>query len=214
MRRIICSLVVTAALTACSEGATAPSAGTSSRTVSYDFTNGPSDPNSMVVRSSGGDFFLLFNDDRSSHLVAIMRTPTAPVDVIPCGGTQELDPAGLQLVFHGSGAINMLLKGRQVHVWLYDRSSFLSIVRSPDGLCGALATQVPLYEGFADFVSHDNDAFASGVHTDAFGFSAHGTVTEISSGVTFGFMDEYHGSVGADGTLHHFSSNITLSKAK
>jgi hypothetical protein len=209
MYRRISALVAVAALTACVEGTTAP---VQSRgpTVSYDFTNGPSSPNSMIIRSSGGDFFLIFNDDASDDLVAIMRTPMAPASPVPCEGTQELDAAALQLVFHRSGAVNMLLKGTDVHVWLYEREAFLS---QPD-LCTALATQTPLYEGFGNFVLHDNDAFGSGVHTDAFGFSARGTVTGIDDGPTFRFTDEYHGSVGADGTLHHFSSNITLSKGK
>jgi hypothetical protein len=205
-------IVVALALSACVDN-TAPVAAGSSPTVSYDFTNGPESPAPLVFRSAGGDFFIFLNDDRASHLVAVMRTPSASADIIPCGGSQNLDPASLQMVFHNSGTINLLISGRDVHVWLYNRHDFLTALNA-GGLCNALDTQVPLYQGTSDFVSHDNDAFFSGVHTDSFGFSAHGTVTQISDGKPYSYRNEYHGALAADGSLLHFSSTITLSSLK
>ena len=208
MRRVLLALTVVAA-GACTES-TAPKLSPAVGVPRFGISSDPNSAAPLIVRSSGGDNFLLFNDDRSVDLVAVMRTPSAPVDLVPCGGLQQLDSAGLLMIFHNSGAINLHLKGSQVHVWLYERHAFIHALIASGGLCGPLETQSATYEGFADFTLHDNDTFASGVHTDSFGFSSHGTVSRISDGATFSYQNEYHGSVGTDGIAHHFSSNITL----
>ena len=196
MRRIVTVLALSAATAACRES-TAP-IGASTPLVSYAAAARASSQGSLVIRSSSGDMSLILNDDASSGLLAVMRTPTAPADLIPCGGTQDLDPANVKLVIHNSGRVNLQIKGRDVHVWIYDTDAFFEF---PPAACAARWQRriLPLYEGFSDFSLHDSDAFFAGDHTDSFGFSANGDVTRASDGAPFSYHNEYHGVLAPDG---------------
>lgn len=174
------------------------------------FINGPDEPGPIVVRSADDTFFLLFNTDRESGLVSLIRLPDAPSHIIPCGGTQPLDGADLQLVFHQNGTINQLLIGRQVHAHVYDRPSFLAALRS-GGLCGAIASQTPLAQGLVDFTAHDNDTFFTGIHANAFGWSANGILYSVADGSPLRYLSISRGVVSSDGTLVHLVSTISLS---
>lgn len=211
MRRAALAVLVAVTVAGCTENIDPVTPNPISSTLSV--SSWSSGSSTLIVRSSGGDPFILLNDDPSVDLVAVMRTPTAPANLVPCGGDQDLDAAAVKLIFHGSGAVNLQIKGSNVHVWLYERQSFFSALFG-GGLCAALATQGPLYEGFADFTLHDNDAFASGVHTDSFGFSSKGSVNRISDGAAFSYRNDYHGVLSSDGTVKQFSSTITLRAGK
>jgi hypothetical protein len=208
MPRVLAALLAACALSACTD-ATSPLV----RDASFTFVNGPDSPGPSVLRSTEGDFFMLFNDDRTSRLVSLIRLPSPPGDVIPCGGAQGLNAADLQLVFHRNGAINELLTGADVSVRVYDRASFGAALGA-GGLCHAIATQEPIAEGAADFTAHDNDTFFSGVHANAFGWSARGTVYAASDGAELQYRNDYHGVVADDGSLRHLTSRITLTPAR
>ena len=202
--RLVLALAV---VSACSEQpSTAPALAPAK--AALDFTNGPDDPNPMIVRSADDQQFLFLNDDRDAGLFSVIGIPTAPADIVPCGGAQPLDPRSIQLVFHASGAVNMVLKGRALHADLYPRRAFIKALNI-GGPCFAIATLTPIYQGLTDIDYHDNDAFSSGVHVDAFGFSARGDVTN-AGGTSFRYQNEYHGTLAPDGTLLHYSSTITL----
>lgn len=170
MRRIALVSLAFALSAACSEPLVPVSVATPGRPT-LDFMNGPSDPGPFIARSDDDPFFLLVDSDRATGLVSLIRLPAPGVSLIPCGGTTSLDQSSLQLVFHASGAINQLLVGRDVAAFVYDRASF-NAARVAGGLCFAIETQAPIAAGRADFNAHDNDTFFSGVHTDAFGWSA------------------------------------------
>ena len=206
MRARFLALLTTVALPACAD---APSAVTSTRVgPSYDFLNGPAEPAPMIFRTGDDEFFLLFNSDPGSNLVDLIRLPGGQPDLSPCGGTEALEPVALQLVFHGSGAINQVMMGRTVGAVVYERRSFLTELRA-HGVCAAIASQVPLAQGTADFTAHDNDAFFSGTHADAFGWSAVGLVT-AANGALLRLQDESHGVLAADGSLVTIVASITL----
>ena len=174
----------------------------------FDFTNGPDDPNPMIVRSANDQQFLILNDDRDAGLFSIIGITSAPADLVPCGGSQPLDPKSLQLVFHTSGAVNQVIIGRDLHVDLYPRRAFIQALRL-GGPCYAIATLTPIYQGLTDLNSHDNDTFFSGARVDSFGFSARGDVTD-GTGATFRYQNEYHGAVAPNGRLLQYSSRISL----
>lgn len=210
MRVRLLAMLTTVALLACTD---APSAIRSIPAApSYDFLNGPAEPGPMIFRTGDDGFFLLFNSDRGSNLVDLIRLPGAQPDLVPCGGTEALDQVALQLVFHGSGAINQVMKGRAVGAFVYERRSFLTELRA-HGLCAAIASQVPLAQGTADFTAHDNDTFFSGTHADAFGWSAVGLVT-AANGAQLRLQDESHGVLAADGSLVTIVASITLRPVK
>jgi hypothetical protein len=196
-RRLL--LAVLALVAACADRPAAPS---------LSFINGPEDPGPIVLRSSNDGFFLLFNTDRTTNLASLIRLPDPPGDVIPCGGTQTLEPADLQLVFHENGAINQLLMGRQVRAHVYERASFVAALIA-GGLCGAIASQVPIAQGLVDFTAHDNDTFFSGTRTNAFGWSANGTVVRVADGATLQLRVQSRGAVAPDGAVRHVLSRIT-----
>jgi hypothetical protein len=208
MRRLVL-LLAAAAIPACADS---PAGSTSAAPTAplFAFTNGPAEPGPFVLRSSGGDLFLLFNTDRATNLASLIRLPDLPGDVVPCGGTQPLEPAELQLVFHQNGAINQLLLGRQVRVHLYQRSSFIPALLA-GGICGALASEVPVAEGRVDFAAHDNDTFFSGAHTNAFGWSASGMVRRAADGALLRYHNQSHGALAPDGSVLHVLNRITLS---
>jgi len=208
MQRIVTGAVVALILLGCKD-ATSPSIQREPGSPAFAFSNGPETPGPIVFRTTDDPFFLFFDDDRTVQLAAIMR-PGDPAALIPCGGSNSLNPVDLQLVFHSSGAINQTLIGRDIDVWLYARRDFLIDVRD-NGLCHALVTQIPLYHGTASLVAHDNDTFFSGTHPDAFGFSAVGTVTKISDGSRYRYQNEYHGVLGTDGAPLSFHASIRLS---
>ena len=207
MYRALLTLAAVAMFAACSE-----SIDPMGTDASLNFSNGPESPGPFVVREVETDFFILFNDDRASRLVSLVRAPDPPGDVIPCGGAQGLDEADLQQVFHDGGAINMLLTGEDVSVDVYERAAFLAALFE-GGLCNAMLTVSPLARGSGDFTAHDNDAFFSGTRTNAFGWSIRGTVVAVAGGEAFRYHNEYHGAVAADGELRHLTSRITLTAA-
>lgn len=207
MYRAMPTLAVISMLAACSE-----SVDPTAEDASFNFINGPESPGPFVVREVESSFFILFNDDRAAQLVSLVRPPDPPGDVFPCGGNQGLDEADLQLVFHAGGAINMLLTGDDVSVYLYERAPFLTALIG-GGLCNAVLTVAPIARGTGDFVSHDNDAFFSGSRTNAFGWSIRGTVAALAGGEEFRYHNEYHGVVAPDGELRHLTSRITLTPA-
>ena len=204
MYRALLTLAAVAIFAACSE-----SVDPMGTDPSLNFSNGPESPGPFVVREVETGFFILFNDDRASRLVSLVRAPDPPGDVIPCGGAQGLDEADLQQVFHDGGAINMLLTGEDVSVHVYERAPFLAALFG-GGLCNAMLTVSPLARGSGDFTAHDNDAFFSGTRTNAFGWSIRGTVVAVAGGEAFRYHNEYHGAVAADGELRHLTSRITL----
>lgn len=174
----------------------------------FDFTNGPDDPNPMIVRSSDDQNFLLLNDDREAGLFSVIGIPSAPGTIVPCGGSQPLDPKSIQMVFHASGVINQVIKGRGLHAYVYSRRDFIRALRL-GGPCFAIATLTPIYQGMTDLNSHDNDTFASGVHVDSFGLSGRGSVTD-ATGASFRYQNESHGVLAPDGTVLHYASTITI----
>ncbi len=206
MRRLASAVLLAVSVTACGEDA-APARSTPTA-ASLTFTNGPDDPG-PIVRTAGGDFFLLFNTDRATGLASLIRLPGAQADLIPCGGTQDLEPADLQLVFHESGAINQLLMGRDATAYVYLRGPFNKALLE-GGLCFAIETQVSIAQGPVSFVAHDNDTFFSGTHANAFGWSATGTVVSAADGATLRFHSESHGVVASDGSLLNIVNRITL----
>ena len=209
MSRTALATALAASVVACADGP--PSAHRAVPTApSYSFVNGPEDPGPIVLRSSHDDFFVLFNTDRATQLASLIRLPDPPGDVIPCGGTQPLDPADLQLVFHANGPINQLLVGREVRAYVYERRPFVAAV-SAGGLCYAITTQVPIAQGPVDFTAYDNDTFFSGIHADAFGLSAVGAVVRAADGATLRYQNESHGVLAADGSLINIVNSITLS---
>jgi len=203
MCRALLTLAAVAMFAACSE-----SVDPMGTDASLNFSNGPESPGPFVVREVEIGFFILFNDDRASRLVSLVRAPDPPGDVIPCGGGQGLDEADLQQVFHDRGAINMLLTGKDVSVHVYERAPFLAALFG-GGLCNAMLTVSPLARGSGNFTAHDNDAFFSGTRTNAFGWSIRGTVV-AAEGEEFRYHNEYHGAVASDGELRHLTSRITL----
>lgn len=207
MQRMFAGAVVALALLGCKD-ATSPSIQSEPRSPAFAFSNGPETPGPIVFRTTDDPFFLFLNDDRAVRLAAVMR-PADPANVVPCGGSNSMDPVDLQLVFHSSGAINQTLIGRDITVWLYQRGPFLTDVIN-NGLCHALSTQVPLYQGTASLVAHDNDTFFSGSHADAFGWSAIGTVTKISDGSEYRYQNEYHGVLDTNGEPLTFHTTIRL----
>lgn len=203
------AIVACSAITACADST---GTGTTARrtALTYDFINGPEDPAPIVLRSSHDDFFVLFNTDRNSDLASLVRLPDPPDDVVPCGGSQPLEPADLQLVFHRNGSTNQLFIGRQVRAFVYERRSFLAALRAGGGLCAAIASQAPLAQGLVDFAAHDNDTFFSGIHADAFGWSARGTFANATDGSRLRYLNELHGVIAADGSVAHVVSSISL----
>jgi hypothetical protein len=141
----------------------------------------------------------------------VVRAPDPPGDFVPCGGSQWLDASAVQLVFHPNGAVNQLLMADQVHAAVYERRSFNSALRTM-GLCGALATQVPLATGLVDGIVHDNETFVSGAHADAFGFSIRGVLHDQGGG-TFAYSNQYHGVLDANGDLVYQVSRIGMKPA-
>lgn len=176
---------------------------------SFTFLNGPEDPGPAVLRFDDDTFIVLFNTDRASGLASVIRLPDPPDDVEQCGGSQPLQGADLQLVFHPDGVIQQLMIGNQVHAWVYDRQDFLTIANS-SGICAALDALVPLAGGMVDFVARDNDLFVTGPRTNAFGWTARGLLTRTSDGSPVDFQNRYHGAVATDGTVHSFMSVIKL----
>jgi hypothetical protein len=176
-----------------------------------DISNGPSEPSDVVLRIWDTQFFLLLNSDRASGLISVVRAPDPPGDFVPCGGSQWLDPAAVQLVFHPNGAVNQLLMASQVHAAVYERRSFNTALRN-SGLCGALATQTPLASGLVDGIVHDNETFFTGVHADAFGFSIRGILHD-AGGATLTYSNQYHGVLAASGDLVHLVSRISVKPA-
>lgn len=176
---------------------------------SFTFLNGPEDPGPAVLRSDDDTFIVLFNTDGASGLASVIRLPDPPEDVEQCGGSQPLQSADLQLVFHPDGVIQQLMIGNQVHAWVYDRQDFLAIANS-SGVCAALDALVPLAAGLVDFVARDNDLFVAGPRTNAFGWTARGLLTRTSDGSPVNYQNRYHGAVGTDGTVHSFMSVIKM----
>lgn len=202
--------VLAVAIAACAD---VPTAGAPAATVpSYDFINGPEDPGPIVLRSSDDDFFVLFNTDRSSDLASLIRLPDPPGDVIPCGGAQPLAPADLQLVFHQNGIVNQLLIGREVRAYVYERRAFVTALQA-GGICAALASQVPIAQGLVAVTSHDNDTFFSGIHADAFGWSANGTLVSAADGSPLRYRNVSYGVLASDGSLVHIINQISLTPA-
>lgn len=201
-------LLLLAAAGGCA-GSSAPADPTSDLAPAFRFLNGPGAPGPVVLRSDDDGFIVLFNTDRASGLASVIRLPDPPDDVEPCGGSQPLQGADLQLVFHPDGVIQQLMIGNQVQAWVYDRQEFLAI-RNASGICAALAALVPLAGGLVDFVARDNDLFAGGPHTNAFGWTARGRLTRTSDGSPVDYQNRYHGAVGTDGTVYSFMSVIKL----
>ena len=175
---------------------------------SYAFLNGPDEPGPIVFRTGDDNFFLLFNSDRGANLVDLIRLPGVQPDLVPCGGSESLEPVDLQLVVHASGAINQVMLGRDVGAFVYERRSFVTELRA-HGICAAIASQVPLAQGLVHFTAHDNDTFFSGSHADAFGWSAIGLVT-AGDGTQFRLRDESHGVLATDGTPISIVATITM----
>jgi hypothetical protein len=208
MRRHVLVLVLTIAVVSCSDSVSTSRLLPADRPV-VDFMNGPDSPGPIIARDDSDPFFLLVDSDAAAGLVSVIRLPAPGVTLIPCGGATHLDQSSLQLVTHASGAINQLMKGRGVHAFVYDRSSFFAALRS-GGLCFAIETQVPVAGGLVDFNAHDNDTFLSGAHADAFGWSARGIMTSEGDGSSLRFLNTSHGVLASDGSLIHFSNKITL----
>ncbi|HET9514902.1 MAG TPA: hypothetical protein VFO95_13300 [Gemmatimonadales bacterium] len=175
---------------------------------SFTFLNGPEDPGPAVLRSDDDTFIVLFNTDGASGLASVIRLPDPPEDVKQCGGSQPLQGADLQLVFHPDGVIQQLMIGNRVHAWVYDRQDFLAIANS-SGVCAAFSTLTPLAHGLVDFVARDNDLFVSNTRTNAFGWIARGNLHLTSDGSAVEFVNRYHGAF-RNGEVHGFFSSITM----
>jgi len=205
MQRTLLVLIAISAATACAEQT--PLTPPAANGPAFNFSNGPATPGPIVFRTED-DFFLLFNSDPVTGLTSLIRLPDPPDDVLPCGGAQPLGPADLQLAFHPNGAINQLLVGHDARAYLYDRQAFRS-AQQQGGICGAITSLTPLAHGTVSFVAHDNDTFFSGTRTNAFGWSAKGTVTAASDGAALRYANQYHGAVAPDGSVLHILSRIT-----
>lgn len=205
-------LLLAAALAACE-----PATGNDARAPlptgpALDISEAPETAGPFVIRFNDDLFFVLIVSDRSAGLISVTRFPNPPGVPVPCGGAVALDSATVQLVFHANGAINQLLMDRSAPAAIYDRRSFNRALAA-GGLCGALATQVPLATGEVSLVAHDNDTFFSGAHANAFGWSARGLLTE-PGGARLDYFSEYHGVVSTDGEPIHVVSRIRVRPAK
>jgi hypothetical protein len=200
-------LLILAAAGGCADSS-APADPASDLAPAFTFLNGPSAPGPVVLRSDDDEFILLFNTDPSTGLASLIRLPDPPDDVFQCAGTQPLVGADLQLVFHRNGAIQSLLIGNEVHAWIYDRQTFLSVADA-SGLCAAFSTLTPLAHGLVDFIARDNDLFLGTTRTNAFGWIARGTLHLTSDGSTVESVNRYHGAF-RDGEVHGFFSSITM----
>jgi hypothetical protein len=206
------AILLLAAATAAACDSLPPTVVTPPAVPAHDFLNGPAEPGEFVLRVLENEFFVLINSDRASGLISVLRVPASGEVLQGCGGAGELDPAALQLVFHRSGAVNMLLLSRGVNGAVYERRAFNAALRA-GGLCEALATQVPLASGPVDATSYDNEAFFSGAHPDAFGWSARGTLLSAADGAPLAYRSEYHGVLAVSGDLLHLVSTVRVSPA-
>jgi hypothetical protein len=166
-------------------------------------TAGQPDSSGLVVRldEMGGIFF----EDPEDGLVLL----TAGTAEEACTGAFEGAPLQAQIVETPTGALVLLVEGRDVEAWLYASptvSDLCSIVLG-GGTPNLLAT------GTVDFRITDNDLFASQTRTNSFGERAHGTLTGLD-GSSWNVTAQFQAVVlpSDDGTCHcvHVRSDINL----
>ena len=126
-----------------------------------------------------------------------------------CTGTFQGAPLQAQIVETPTGALVLLVAGRDVEAWLYQATTV------PD-LCDiVLAGGEPtlLASGTVDFRINDNDLLASQTRTNSFGDHAHGTLTGLD-GSSWNVTAQSRVVVlpSDDGTCHcvHVRSDIIL----
>jgi hypothetical protein len=148
---------------------TAPSAEDANTTVAFATSNGPAAPgHSLVVRFNGGVF--LTSVDPEHDLV--VRHYNAE-DFVSCGGRSPVPPTEAQLVLTPNARVYVWQTG-EIPVYVYRLSEVPPQTASP-AFCADLATKW-IYRGTHQLLNHDNNLVFDPSRTNAFGWSAHGTV--------------------------------------
>lgn len=135
----------------------------------FNFLNGPSQlPN--VVRYQ--DQFFVFIFDPETGLIALAGAPDDPREAFLCpGGTEPFALVAVQDAGLIQDVIHALVVGPEVNLHVYDFATFTNACVS-----------TPIAQGTGRVMYTDNDRFATGSRTNAWGFRMHGEVTLASNG--------------------------------
>ncbi len=168
--RILAALLVAALAAGCQE------APTSTGTIDLDspvfnFSNGPSDPGPIVMRSQIGYGVLISDSKRGQSAVFGVD----PVQL--CLGNAVFDLVDLQRIDvpEDANRVNDIIQGRDMVTSVWPFTGFS---------CARYTTTAPLATGTADLNNTDNDVFIflnpDSKNHNAFGWRAHGRLTDAS----------------------------------
>lgn len=158
-------------------------------------TGGPEFPN--VVRFQGEFVFAI--QDPETDLIALAGAPDDPAAAVPCGGDEPFATVDFQEAGVRQGVIHALVKGDDVNLHVYQRSTFVNpCVSSP----------IAVGEGRLMYV--DNDLFASGTRANSWGFRMGGDVTLVGGG-TAHLMAHNRFQILPDGTFRRVFRQVRLS---
>jgi hypothetical protein len=164
----------------------------------FNFSNGPSNlPNVFRFEGTVGGAAVV---DPRTDLVAFDGLPENPADLAECGGTDEiLNLADFQISGDLSGVFHLLAQA-ELNIHVYRLSTFIDICASE-----------PLAQGTGRLIIDDNDAGVSGTRTNSFGHRLNGPVT-LAGGGDAHLAAHSRFQIMKDGTFHHVSSGVTLSR--
>jgi hypothetical protein len=159
--------------------------------VANSAANGPN-----VIRFK--DFFATLILDPVTDLVAWGGLPANPMQLIDCGGAEDVQIADV----HGAGllqdALKALIKLDPANLHVYRLSTFVDPCVS-----------TPLARGSGRVMYTDSDIFDSGRATDSWGYRMEGTVT-LASGGTAHLLAHNRWQVLPDGTLRRIFRQVKL----
>lgn len=157
-------------------------------------TAGPEFPN--VVRFQGEFVFAI--QDPETDLIAFAGLPDDPWQDTFCGGSEPYAIVDFQESGHRQEVIHALVRGDEVNLHVFQRSTFVDCVSSP----------IAVGEGRLMYV--DNDLFASGTRANSWGFRMGGTVSLVGGGSAH-LMAHNRFQILPDGTFRRVFRQVRLS---
>lgn len=143
--------------------------------------------------------FIFGIQDPVTDLFAIAGLPDHPFQALDCGGSEPYAIADFQESGVQQDVIHALVKGSDVNLDVYQRSTF-------SGFC----TSLPIAHGTGRMMYNDNDAYVTGSGSNAWGYKMEGQV-ELVSGGSASLMAHNRFQILPDGSFRRIFRMVRLS---
>lgn len=197
-------LIVAAGLVGCA-AADAPTA-PAPQARSFNFTNGPASPGTIIVRIEGLGSRVISTDPEAGLLAIHGKVRDLPI----CDNASTRVPVDLQLVQTPSDAqaMALLITAKENDVAIYDPpdeqlADLVVALLDVNALCAFIAANKPVYEGTVQYRLHINGQ-------TSFHFQWLGFLERVADGARFHYVENQHVVANGDGTLKTVAETIRL----